>query len=189
MLINHGVEEIAINVHHLSNQIKDFIDNQRYKAKIIISDEKELLLNTGGGILAATKSFKNSFITINPDTLWNESYAGELQNLEDFYFKKNNPCLLLVDKNLSFDTTFKGDFNLNQDVISRDKNNKFIFTGLQILDKNIFSSIKEKVFSMNSIWDNLIKQKNLLGVESKIKFYHLNTKETYDKISNLKIID
>tara|TARA_B100000963_G_scaffold360330_1_gene390769 strand:- start:1544 stop:2239 length:696 start_codon:yes stop_codon:yes gene_type:complete len=189
LLINHGVEEIAINVHHLSNQIKDFIDNQRYKAKIIISDEKELLLNTGGGILAATKSFKNSFITINPDTLWNESYAGELQNLEDFYFKKNNPCLLLVDKNLSFDTTFKGDFNLNQDVISRDKNNKFIFTGLQILDKNIFSSIKEKVFSMNSIWDNLIKQKNLLGVESKIKFYHLNTKETYDKISNLKIID
>tara|TARA_B100000575_G_scaffold292799_1_gene302161 strand:- start:1358 stop:2053 length:696 start_codon:yes stop_codon:yes gene_type:complete len=189
LLINHGVEEIAINVHHLSNQIKDFIDNQRYKAKIIISDEKELLLNTGGGILAATKSFKNSFITINPDTLWNESYAGELQNLEDFYFKKNNPCLLLVDKNLSFDTSFKGDFNLNQDVISRDKNNKFIFTGLQILDKNIFSSIKEKVFSMNSIWDNLIKQKNLLGVESKIKFYHLNTKETYDKISNLKIID
>ena len=125
LLINHGVEEIAINVHHLSNQIKDFIDNQRYKAKIIISDEKELLLNTGGGILAATKSFKNSFITINPDTLWNESYAGELQNLEDFYFKKNNPCLLLVDKNLSFDTSFKGDFNLNQDVISRDKNNKF----------------------------------------------------------------
>ena len=189
LLINHGVEEIVINVHHLSNQIKDFIDNQRYKAKIIISDEKELLLNTGGGILAATKSFKNHFITINPDTLWNESYADELQNLEDFYFKKNNPCLLLVDKNLSFDTSFKGDFNLNQEVISRDKNNKFIFTGLQILDKNIFSSVKEKVFSMNLIWDNLIKQKNLLGVESKKKFYHLNTKETYDKISNLKTID
>ena len=47
-LINHGIEEIAINVHHLPNQIKDFINSKKYKAKIIISDEQDMLLDTGG---------------------------------------------------------------------------------------------------------------------------------------------
>ena len=42
---------------------------------------------------------------------------------------------------------------------------------------------------MNEIWDDLIKTKSLFGIESKKKFYHLNTKEIYDKISNLTITD
>ena len=72
-------------------------------------------------------------------------------------------------------------------MISRDNSNEFIFTGLQILDESVFSSIKDKIFSMNKIWDNLIKNNSLVGNESKKKFYHLNTKEMYDKI--LKITD
>jgi hypothetical protein len=46
-----------------------------------------------------------------------------------------------------------------------------------------------KIFSMNKIWDYLIKNDYLYGVESELKFYHLNTKEMYEKISNLRIID
>tara|TARA_B100001996_G_scaffold285232_1_gene225501 strand:+ start:351 stop:1043 length:693 start_codon:yes stop_codon:yes gene_type:complete len=186
LLINHGVEEIAINVHHLPDQIKDFINKKKYKAKIIISDEKDLLLDTGGGIFNATRSFKKPFVAVNPDTLWNEAYSDELKNLEDLYFKKKKPCLLLVNKNLSFDSSFKGDFNLYDDVISRDNSNKFIFTGLQILDRSVFSSTKDKVFSMNKIWNYLIENNSLIGKESKQKFYHLNTKEMYVKISNLR---
>ena len=189
LLINHGIEEIAINVHYLPDQIKDYINKKKYKAKIIISDEKDLLLDTGGGILNATRSFVKPFVAVNPDTLWSEAYSNELKNLEDLYFKKKQPCLLLVNKNLSFDSSFKGDFNLNDEVISRDISNKFIFTGLQVLDRSVFESIKDKVFSMNKIWDYLIENNSLIGKESKQKFYHLNTKEMYDKISNLKIID
>ena len=92
---------------------------------------------------------------------------------------------MLVNKKLSFDSSFKGDFNLHDGVISRDKSNEYIFTGLQILDQNAFSSIKDKIFSMNKIWNYLIKENSLIGNESKQKFYHLNTKEMYDKISNL----
>ena len=186
LLINHGIEEIAINVHHLQDQIKDFINKKKYDAKIIISDEKDLLLDTGGGIFNATRSFKKPFVAINPDTLWNEAYSNELKNLEDLYFTKKSPCLLLVNKNLSFDSSFKGDFNLYDDVISRDNSNKFIFTGLQILDQGVFISVKDKVFSMNKIWNYLIENNSLIGKESKQKFYHLNTKEMYDKISNLR---
>ena len=189
LLINHGIEEIAINVYHLSDQIKNFINNKNFKAKIIISEEQNQLLDTGGGIRQATRSFKKPFIAINPDTLWSKAYYNELKDLEDIYFQKKKPCLLLVNKNLSLDTSFKGDFNLNDGMISRDKSNEFIFTGLQILDQSVFSSIKDKKFSMNKIWDFLIKENSLIGNTSKQKFYHLNTKESYDKILNLKITD
>jgi MurNAc alpha-1-phosphate uridylyltransferase len=189
LLINHGIEEIAINVYHLPGQIKDFISSKKYKAKIIISDEQDMLLDTGGGILHATRYFKKPFVAVNPDTLWSDAYCNELKDLEDLYLKKKKPCLLLVNKNLSFDSSFKGDFNLNDGVISRDNNNEFIFTGLQILDQSVFSSVKDKIFSMNKIWNYLIEKNSLIGNESKQKFYHLNTKEMFEKISNLKITD
>ncbi len=189
LLINHGVEEIAINVHHLSHQIKDFINDKKYKVKFRISDEQNTLLDTGGGIFEATKSFNKPFIAINPDTVWNTNYLNELKILEDLYFEQKKICLLLVDKNLSFDDTFKGDFNLNSNIVSRDDNNELIFTGLQILDQSVFKNIKDKIFSMNKIWDHLIKDKSLLGLQSKQKFYHLNSKEMYDKMLKLKITD
>ena len=189
LLINHGVEEIAINVHYLGDQIKNFISKRKYKAKIIISDEQETLLDTGGGILNATRSFKEPFMVINPDTLWSYAYANELKNLEELYFKQKKSCLLLVNKNLSFDSSFNGDFNLDNSVISRNKSNQFVFTGLQILDQSVFHSIKDKVFSMNKIWNYLIEHNSLIGNESSQKFYHLNTKKIYDKIVCLNITD
>ena len=189
LLINHGIDEMAINVHHLSDQIKDFITKKKYKAKITIFHEQEVLLDTGGGIFNATKSFKGPFVVVNPDTLWSNAYSSELSDLEDLYFKHKKACLLLVNKNLSFDNSFKGDFNLQDVTVSRDNNNKLIFTGLQILDHSDFSSIKNKIFSMNDIWNNLIENNSLIGNESNQKFYHLNTKEMYDKILNLNITD
>ena len=189
LLINHGIEEIAINVYHLSDQIKDFINNKKFKAKIIISEEQNQLLDTGGGILNATRNFQKPFIAINPDTLWNSDYLNELKDLEDLYFREKKNCLLLVRKNLSFDSSFKGDFNLENGIVSRSNKNEFIFTGLQILDQSAFSTIKDKIFSMNKIWDYLIENKSLVGNESKQKFYHLNTMEIYNKIFNLKITD
>ena len=189
LLINHGVDEIAINVHYLADQIKDFINKKKYKAKITIFHEQNMLLDTGGGILNATKSFKEPFVVVNPDTLWSNAYLGELSNLEDLYFQKKKACLLLVNKNLSFDSSFNGDFNLQDGIVSRDNSNELIFTGLQILDHSVFSSIKDKIFSMNNIWNNLISNNFLIGIESNQKFYHLNTKEMHDKILSLNIID
>ena len=189
LLIKHGVDEIAINVHHLADQIKDFINKKNYKAKITIFHEQDMLLDTGGGILNATKSFKEPFVVVNPDTLWSNAYSSELCNLEDIYFQKKKACLLLVNKNLSFDSSFNGDFNLQDGIVSRDNSNELIFTGLQILDHSVFNSIKDKIFSMNNIWNNLISNKFLIGIESKQKFYHLNTKEIHDKILSLNITD
>jgi MurNAc alpha-1-phosphate uridylyltransferase len=189
LLINHGIEEIAINVHHLADQIKDFINKKKYKTKITIFHEQDKLLDTGGGILNATKSFKEPFVVVNPDTLWSNAYSSELRDLENLYFKHKIASLLLVNKNLSFDSSFSGDFNLQDSKVIRNNSNEFIFTGLQILDHSVFNSIKKKIFSMNDVWNNLIKNNSLIGIESKKKFYHLNAKEMYDKILNLNITD
>ena len=190
LLENYGVEQITINVHYLADQIEKFILNFKSKLKITISNEKDLLLDTGGGIKEGTKSFgKNPFFVLNPDTLWLNNYLIEMQSLEKIYYKSKKPCLLLVNKKLSFDTTFKGDFNLKNNIVSRDVKNDFIFTGLQLLDRNYFEPIDKKVFSMNELWKNLIKDNKLIGLESTKKFYHLNTTEMYKKISNLNITD
>ena len=90
---------------------------------------------------------------------------------------------------MSLDSSFNGDFNLQDEIVSRDNSNELIFTGLQILDHSVFSSVKKKIFSMNNIWNNLISNNFLIGIKSNQTFYHLNTKEMHDKILSLNIID
>ena len=190
LLISHGVQEISINVHYLPDQIKSFINRKKFKVKITISNEENLLLDTGGGVLKGTQNFgDNPFFVINPDTVWSKHYQAELKSLELIYLKNNKPTLLLVNKKLSIDPSFKGDFNLNNEKISKDSENQFIFTGLQIINRNVFTNEKSEVFSLNKVWNKLIKDKNLLGLESNQKFYHLNTSDMYRKIQSLNIID
>ena len=190
LLISHGVQEISINVHYLPDQIKSFINRKKFKVKITISNEENLLLDTGGGVLKGTQNFgDNPFFVINPDTVWDKHYLAELKSLEVIYLKNNKPTLLLVNKKLSIDPSFKGDFNLNNEKISKDSENQFIFTGLQIINRGVFTNEKSEVFSLNKVWNKLIKDKNLLGLESNQKFYHLNTSDMYRKIQSLNIID
>ena len=190
LLISHGVQEISINVHYLPDQIKSFINRKKFKVKITISNEENLLLDTGGGVLKGTQNFgDNPFFVINPDTVWSKHYLTELKSLEVIYLKNNKPTLLLVDKKLSIDPSFKGDFNLNNEKIYKDSENQFIFTGLQIINRSVFANEKSEVFSLNKVWNKLIKDKNLLGLESNQKFYHLNTSDMYRKIQSLNIID
>jgi MurNAc alpha-1-phosphate uridylyltransferase len=190
LLISHGVQEISINVHYLPEQIQSFIRKKKYKVKITISNEEDLLLDTGGGVLKGSQNFEdNPFFVINPDTVWSKHYLEELQTLEEIYFKGNKPTLLLVSKKLSIDPSFKGDFNLNNEKISKDDVNQFIFTGLQITNRSALIGEESEVFSMNKIWNKLIKDENLQGLESNQKFYHLNTYDMYKKILSLNIID
>ena len=188
LLISHGVQEISINVHYLSDQIQSFINKKKFQVKITISREEDLLLDTGGGVLKGTQNFgDNPFFVINPDTIWSKGYLEELKSLEIIYLKNKKPTLLLVNKKLSIDSSFQGDFNLNNEKITKDDENQFIFTGLQITDRSVLINEKKEVFSMNKIWNKLIKEKKLQGLESNQKFYHLNTFDIYKKILSLNL--
>ena len=180
-----GVKHIIINVHHLHNKMTNFIKLKKFSSKIDIVVEKKKILNTGGGILNASKKFKKqTFFVLNPDTIWRNGYKKEIRKLEKINIKNKKPAMLLVSKSKSYDRSFRGDFNLNsKNEILRQKNNKFIFTGAQIITRTVFKKRKIKPFSMNKVWDELIRNKELIGIKSRQKFFHINNYKIYKKLS------
>ena len=184
-----GIKYIVVNSHYLYREIIHFIKRKKFNSKIHVVVERKKILNTGGGILNASKKFrKQIFLVLNPDTIWRKEYKKEFTKLEKLYFKNKKSTMLLVSKNKSYDQSFKGDFNLNsKNQILRQKNNKLIFTGAQIIDRSVFKKRKIKPFSMNKVWDDLIKNKELFGIISKQKFFHVNSYKIYKKL-NKKII-
>jgi len=182
-----GIKEIVINIHYLGEQIIDYISKNDFNLVINIVKEKNTILDTGGGVLNAIQYFKNQpFLIINPDTIWDSNYLKELKLVEKLFFKneKNKCSMLIVNKKKSFDQTFKGDFNLKNNLIHREQkdNLNYIFTGLQIIEPKVFKNINVKVFSINKIWDKLIKNNELYGIESQIDFLHVNTLNIYKNL-------
>mgnify|MGYP001276518557 FL=1 len=184
-----GVKYIVVNAHHFHKEMVNFVKRKKFSSKVNVVVEKRKILNTGGGILNASKKFKKQpFFVLNPDTLWRGGYKKEIRKLEKVYLKNKKPTMLLVSKSKSYDRSFKGDFNLNsKNEILRQKNNKFIFTGAQIINRSVFKKRKIRPFSMNKVWDDLIRSKELLGVTSKQRFFHINSYKIYKKL-NRKII-
>jgi MurNAc alpha-1-phosphate uridylyltransferase len=186
-----GIKEIVINSHHLSGEIEKFFKVKNYKISInLVKEEK--LLDTGGGIFNATKQFDKDepFFVLNPDTIWNKNYYEELKILENLYLTNKKPVLLLVDKKKSFDKFFKGDFNLvDRKIITRGKENNFVFTGAQIINRSIFDTVDKKIFSMNLIWNNLISKQSILGQESNQTFFHINSVKVFKDLQKLRFID
>jgi len=191
-LIQCGVKQVVINVHYLAEQISDYIKKNKFDLKITISEEKERILDTGGGILNTIKYFSNEpFLVINPDTIWSNDYVQEFQLMKKFFFEKKQKCsLLIVNKKKSFDKKLKGDFNIKNNFLTKEnKNNlEFIFTGLQIINPKVFSNPKDKIFSINKIWNKLIDNFELSGFESNLNFNHVSTTNIYkDLLQNLNI--
>ena len=189
ILEKFGIEEIVINTHYLSDQINTYIDNKKFSSKIFLIEEHKKILDTGGGVLNAAKKFNsNPFFVFNPDTIWSHPHLDDFKYMEELYFK--NGCkgvLLVVDKKKSFDKNMNGDFNLKENIIDRENDEKkYIYTGSQILSNSVFKNIKIEPFSMNLIWNLLIKKKQLLGVKSKQKFLHVTNLEIYNKLVEKK---
>ena len=186
-----GVKQVVINVHYLREQIVEYIDKSQFNLIINIVNEKDKILDTGGGVLNAIQHFSNEpFLIINPDTIWNSHYLEELKLMEKLFFEnEKDKCLLLVvNKKKSFDQSFKGDFSLEKNLINRkDKNNlNYIYTGLQIIKPEVFSSLYTKIFSINKIWDKLIESNELYGMESNIDFLHVSTLDIYKSLLEKK---
>tara|TARA_Y100001960_G_C14564595_1_gene772602 strand:- start:290 stop:994 length:705 start_codon:yes stop_codon:yes gene_type:complete len=180
------IKEVVINVHYLGDQIVDYIKKNKFNLDISVVEEKDKILDTGGGILNVIQHFsKEDFIIINPDTIWNSNYLKELKSMKKMFFENKKKCLLLVvNRKKSFDKLLKGDFNLKNHLISRENedNLEYIYTGLQIINSKVFSNINEKVFSINKIWNKLIKDQELYAIESINDFLHISTLDIYKNL-------
>ena len=185
-LINDfGIKNILINTFYLEEQIKEFINKKNFNCKINIIEDGNSILATGGGILNLIKKSDNeNFFVFNPDTLWNKEYIEVIRKMENFYFEnKIQNILLVVNKSNSFDKKLKGDFNLDAKNILNYKEKIFIYTGCQIINKNVFSKINKKSFSIVEIWNQLINENKLYGFESLNDFIHITDIEIFNKLS------
>ena len=179
-----GINEIKLNTFSLKDQIKIFIEEKNFDVKIEIIEDGNEILDTGGGIFNMINSLnEENFMVFNPDTVWSIDYLNCIKEMENFYFsKKIQNILMVVNKDLSFDKNLRGDFDLLDNQLNKKKLNQYIFTGCQIINKKIFTSIKNKSFSILQIWNDLIKENKLYGYESKNKFYHVTDLEIYNKL-------
>ena len=182
-----GINKIYINTFYLKEHFLNFIKNKNFNLDIHIVEDGESILDTGGGILnMASKSDEDDLMVFNPDTIWLSQYRDEIIKMEEIYFsKKLENILLLVNKNLSFDQSLAGDFNLSNNLISKKDNLDFIYIGCQILNKKILANQTMSKFSILNIWNKLIDEKKLYGFESKQKFYHLTDLNIFNKLKDL----
>ena len=180
-----GIKNIKINTFYLGGKIKSFIENKKYPLNIEVVSDGEKILDTGGGIFNLIKqSEEEDFLILNPDTLWNSNYINTFNEMEKYYFKnKVKNLLMVVNKKKSFDTRFKGDFSLNKNKLSKQIKNEFIYTGCQIINKNVFQKMNKNIFSISEIWNDLIDNRELYGYESLNDFIHLTDIEIFKKLN------
>ena len=186
-VIKLKVENIFLNTFYLGDQIIDFFKNKNFPVKIKIIEDGKEILDTGGGILNLIKhSDCEDFFVFNPDTIWNENYVSEINDMQKYYFQnKLNNILLLVNKKLSFDNNLEGDFDLEDNIIKQSFEKNFIYTGCQILNKNLFNEYEVENFSIAKIWNKLLMKQQLNGFESINKFHHLTNLEIFKKLKGL----
>ena len=182
-----GIQQIILNTFYLKDQIHNFINHKKFKSKIIIVEDGESILDTGGGISNMMKNTNEDNVLIfNPDTIWKKNYSDEIIKMEKMYFsKKLKNILLLVKKELSFDKNLTGDFDLKENLIIKNNDRKFIYTGCQIMNKKLLFDYKDKIFSITNVWNDLIEKKELHGFETNTEFYHLTDLETFKKLQDL----
>ena len=186
--LNLGCNKIVINTHYLHNEIKIFVEKKLSNNNINLIFEPELL-NTGGGIKNALSYFgEKNFLVTNSDILWNDDNRKDINDFI-FEYQKIQFCKLLLVENNKFKGLKKkeGDFKLEKDLISRWKTNDphLYFSGLQIINPNIFSQIKQYSFSMNLLWDILIKNNQLQGQISNSVVTHIGDINSYNEIKNI----
>ena len=184
LLFRLNINKIFLNSHHLSQQIKRYILEKKLSKKIKVFEEKRKILNTGGGILNIVKSSNDkNYLVLNPDTIWTKKHSIEIIKMKNLYFsKKASNMLLVVKKKRSFDKRLSGDFSMKKNILTYSSKKEYIFTGCQIINRDLFINIKKKIFPISLIWNKLLTDKNLYGYESKINFKHVTDIKIYKKL-------
>jgi NDP-sugar pyrophosphorylase family protein len=155
-LKDSGFDEIIVNVHHFPDRIIDFLkEKNNFGIRIEVSDEREMLLDTGGGIRNAAWFFDDGkpFLVHNVDILSNV----DLKALVHQHLRTNSLATLVVSKRDTFRyLLFNDDLRLNgwinektgetkpQDLKRIDFYNKLAFAGIQVLSPNVFDLMKNR---------------------------------------------
>jgi len=180
-----GVKKILLNTFYLEDQIRNYLKKKKFNISIDLISDGHQILDTGGGIKnMMKKSDEKNFFVFNPDTVWNSNYLNCIKDMKKFFENnKINNILMVVNKKLSFDKKLNGDFNLEKNLLTKNTENEFIYTGCQIINKELLTN-RKKFFSITEVWNELINKNNLFGFSCENKFYHIKDLEIYNQLKN-----
>ena len=163
-----GVERAVVNVHYLPDALEAHLRG-RTDLDIAISDEREQLLETGGGLVKAAPLIDcDPFLAVNSDNLWVDGPADTLRLLASQWdASRMDALLLLVPHARAGNHGGMGDFHMDPAGHLRRRGKAriapFVFTGIQIMAKCLLEGAPEGPFSTNILWDRAIAQGRLYG--------------------------
>lgn len=188
-LQNYGINNFVINVHHFGEQIIDFLqENENFGAKIEISDEKNELLETGGGLVFAKKYLENeeNFLIMNADILTDLNITEFVK----FHLSHQNVATLAVSDRVSSrklmfneDMILKGWVNKTTGETKLSEFNKnfkeLAFSGIHCVNSSIFDKIKRTgKFSIMEEYLDLMFENNIQGFQHNAKLIDVGRPES-----------
>ncbi len=180
-LAQAGVGEAVVNVHHHADQIERHVAARTGAPHITVSDERDALLETGGGVRRALPLLGDApFLTINSDTIWVEGARPNLDRLlERFDPEIMDVLLLLAPVALSVGYDGLGDFRMDPDgrLIRRVERQvvPFVYAGAGIVKPALFEGSPEGAFSLNCIFDKALETGRLFGLRLDGVWMHVGT--------------
>jgi MurNAc alpha-1-phosphate uridylyltransferase len=177
-----GVKTVVVNVHHLAEQIEEWAARQT-SPRIVISDERDALLDTGGGVARALPLLgPKPFFVLNSDSFWQDGPIPALARLRTAWNDDVMDCLLLLsppERTVGYDGA--GDF-------VRDKSGRLArgagaggealaYIGGYLASPRLLDGAPRGKFSMNLLWDRAIAQGRLFGIVHDGRWLHVGTPE------------
>lgn len=180
-LVEAGVRKAVVNIHWLGGKIRDHL-KARHDLEIVISDESDLLLETGGGIARALPLLGDApFVSVNADLVWRDE-GGEtaLQRLAAVFDPAiMDGVLLLQPREQAYGHGGPGDFFLGEDarLIRRGGHAAapYVYTGVQILQPQMFAAAPAGAFSLNILYDRAIAAGRLYGLSHRGSWMDVGT--------------
>jgi N-acetyl-alpha-D-muramate 1-phosphate uridylyltransferase len=175
-----GVSDAVVNVHYLPDQIIDHVAN-RTRPRVIISDERDAVLGTGGGVVKALPLLGDApFFHLNADTLWIDGVRPNLARLaETFAPERMDILLLMAPTASSIGYAGSGDYAMAPDgALRKRKENQvvpFVYAGVAILSPALFKEAPAGEFSLTQMFDRAEEQERLFGLRLDGVWMHVGT--------------
>jgi len=165
-LAHAGVETAVVNVHAHANHLEDHLRQRQTGPNIIISDERDALLETGGGVVKALPLLGDDPIFVcNIDAIW-AGGADELTSLSDQWRPEMDGLLLLTPTRDAFGFAGVGDFetDISGRIIRRKETfAKYVYAGIQLCRPKTLKGFAVEKFSFNKIWNKHLNGNKLFG--------------------------
>lgn len=180
-LADAGVTQAVVNVHYLPEPLEAHLA-RRACPRVTISDERALLLETGGGMVKAQGLLPDPFFCVNSDNVWLDGPRNALHDLSAAWDPQRMDALLLVVPHpRAHHHTGLGDFHLDPlGRISRRKPGRvapYIYIGIQLVSHRLLRDAPEGPFSTNLLWSRAIAEGRLYGVVHTGEWFEVGTPE------------